>query len=126
VGSGATAIAPGARVVAARGFSAGNFAVYDSAVNDPTEVVGIILGVQNTYPIQDYVNRVRTLYNPNRLVGPIKDPNPASLMMGGSATSGIDFIINLTTDAIFNTAYLAGTTLRPEYSTFISVAFRSF
>ena len=126
VGSGVTAVAPGARIVAARGFSAGNFTTYDSTVNDPTEVVGIVLGVRNTYPIHDYVNRVRTLYNPNRLVGPIKDPNPASLMMGGSATSGIDFIINLTTDAIFNTAYLAGTTLRPEYSTFVECAFRSF
>lgn len=126
MGQGAQYIAPGARVVAGKGFSSGNYTTYTPGVDDPTNVVGVILGVRNTYPIQDYVNRVRTLYNPKRLVGPIVDPNPASIQMGGSATSGMDFIINLTTDGIFNAAYTQGTTLRPEYSTYVEVAFRSF
>lgn len=126
MGQGPQYLAPGARIVAGKGFSAGNYTTYTPGVDDPTNVVGVVLGVRNTYPIQDYVNRVRTLYNPKRLLGPIADPNPASIMMGGSATSGMDFIINLTTDGIFNAAYLQGTTLRPEYSTYVEIAFRSF
>lgn len=125
-GFGPQFLAPGARVVAARGVSAGNFTVYNPAIDDPTNVVGVVLGVINQYPIKDYVNRVRTLYNPKQLGGPIADPNPASIQMGGSATSGMDYIINLGTDAAFTTAYTQNKTLHPEYSTFVEIAFRSF
>ena len=125
-GFGMQYLAPGARVVAARGQSAGNVTIYNPAIDNPTDVVGIVLGVINQYPIKDYVDRVRTLYNPSQLGGPIADPNPASIMMGGSATAGMDYIINLSTDAAFKMAHDQNKTLRPEYSTFVEVAFRSF
>lgn len=98
---------------------AGNYAEWDGV--DVADVCGRIVGIQNIYPIRDFANRVRTLWDPSRLVGPIKDPNPASTQMGGSATGGIDYQINLGTDGIFKKAYDQGKTLRPEYSTYILV-----
>ena len=122
---------PGDVVCAARGGNgvgngAGNYTSYNSAVHSFSDITGKILGIQNMYPIRDFANRVRTLYDPSRLVGPITDPNPISIQMGGSATSGIPTQINLTTDGIFNLAYKQGKTLRPEYSTYVLVAVRTF
>lgn len=100
---------------------AGNFAPYDSTKHKITDICGRVIGIQNMYPIRDYAQRVRTLWDPSRLVGPIKDPNPASIMMGGSATAGIDYQLNLGTDGLFKKAYDQGKTLRPEYSTYVLV-----
>lgn len=98
---------------------AGNYADWDGVSVD--DVCGRIVGIQNMYPIRDYANRVRTLWDPSRLVGPIKDPNPSSIMMGGSTTGGIDYALNLGTDGIFKKAYDQGKTLRNQYSTYILV-----
>ena len=122
-------LAYGNMVVAGIGEDAGNYAAYNATSGDPItgnantlrDVCGRIIGIQNMYPIRDYANRVRTLWDPNRLVGPIQDPNPASIMMGGSATAGIDYQLNLGTDAAFQKAYTQGRPLHPEYSTYVLV-----
>jgi hypothetical protein len=103
---------------------AGNYSNWDGG--DVADVCGRIVGIQNMYPIRDYANRVRTLWDPSRLVGPIKDPNPSSIMMGGSATGGIDYQLNLGTDGIFKSAYDQGKNLRNEYSTYILVKVGGF
>lgn len=98
---------------------AGNYGDWDGT--DVADVCGRIIGIQNIYPIRDYANRVRTLWDPSRLVGPIKDPNPSSIMMGGSQTGGIDYQLNLGTDGAFKRAYDQGKTLHNEYSTYVLV-----
>lgn len=98
---------------------AGNYTPWDS--QNVADVCGRIIGIQNMYPIRDYANRVRTLWDPSRLVGPIKDPNPSSIMMGGSQTGGIDYQLNLGTDGVFKKAYDQGKTLHNEYSTYVLV-----
>lgn len=98
---------------------AGNYTDWDGISVD--DICGRIVGIQNMYPIRDYANRVRTLWDPSRLVGPIKDPNPSSIMMGGSATGGIDYQLNLGTDGVFKKAYDQGKTLHNEYSTYVLV-----
>jgi len=118
---------PGDLIVAARpGSGVGNYTSYNAAVNTFGDITGKIIGVQNMYPIRDFANRVRTLYDPTRLKGPITDPNPTSIQMGGSQTSGIPTQLHLTTDGIFNLAYRQGKTLRPEYSTYVLAAIRTF
>src|SRR5271165_3508584 len=103
----------------ASGDDAGNYCPWDG--KNVADVCGRIVGIQNMYPIRDFANRVRTLWDPSRLVGPIKDPNPSSIMMGGSQTGGIDYALNLGTDGIFKKAYDQGKTLRNEYSTYVLV-----
>lgn len=100
---------------------AGHYSDYSSTNNDIADICGRIVGIQNMFPIRDYANRVRTLWDPSRLIGPIKDPNPSSIMMGGSQTGGIDYQLNLGTDGVFKKAYDQGATLRAEYSTFVLV-----
>lgn len=97
----------------------GNYTEWDGVSVD--DVCGRVIGIQNLYPIRDYANRVRTLWDPSRLVGPVKDPNPSSIMMGGSQTGGIDFQVNLGTDGVFKKAYDQGKTLHAEYSTYVLV-----
>lgn len=106
------------------GQDAGHYSTWDGG--DVADICGRIVGIQNMYPIRDYANRVRTLWDPSRLVGPIKDPNPSSIMMGGSATGGIDYQLNLGTDGIFKAAYDQGKTLRNEYSTYVLVKVGGF
>jgi hypothetical protein len=106
------------------GGDAGHYASWDGG--DVADICGRIVGIQNMYPIRDYANRVRTLWDPSRLVGPIKDPNPSSIMMGGSSTGGIDYQLNLGTDGIFKSAYDQGKTLRNEYSTYVLVKVGGF
>lgn len=98
---------------------AGNYSQWDGVSVD--DVCGRIISIQNQYPIRDYANRVRTLWDPSRLVGPVKDPNPSSIMMGGSATGGIDYQLNLGTDGVFKKAYDQGKSLHNEYSTYVIV-----
>lgn len=97
----------------------GNYSVWDGVTI--ADICGRIIGIQNMYPIRDYANRVRTLWDPSRLVGPIKDPNPSSIMMGGSQTGGIDYQLNLGTDGVFKKAYDQGKPLHNEYSTYVLV-----
>ena len=67
-----------------------------------------------------FLNRVRTLFD-RPMVGPMVDPNPAAIRMGGSSTGGIPVHISVTTDAIFKRAYDQAKPTRPEYSTHIIV-----
>jgi hypothetical protein len=55
------------------------------------------------------------------MVGPMVDPNPAAIRMGGSATAGIPYHISVTTDAIYKRAYDQGKPFHPEYSTHVIV-----
>lgn len=126
-GTGGGKLAYGNKVVASRaslGEDAGHFAPYDSTIHDLSDVAGRIIGIMNMYPIRDFANRVRTLWDPSRLVGPIKDPNPASIQMGGSATAGIDYALNLGTDGVFRQAFNQGKTLHNEYSTYVMILIR--
>lgn len=89
-------------VVGARGLQdAGNFTDYDASKHSIADVCGRILGVINMVDKIGYMARVKTLWDPSRLVGPYKDPNSASIMMGGSATGGLPYDINLTTDGAY-------------------------
>jgi hypothetical protein len=99
----------------------GNYTTFVPNVNQPTDVIGRIIGVMNMINKIGFSNRVRTLWDPSRLIGPMQDPNPSSIMMGGSATGGIDFTLNLTTDGIYKKSLTQGTQARPEYGTYVIV-----
>ncbi|MGD0905119.1 MAG: hypothetical protein ABR924_19680 [Terracidiphilus sp.] len=105
--------------VAANGSDAGNFAPYNPAVNNPGEIIGRVIGIQNLNPV-GFLNRVRTQFD-RPMVGPMVDPNPAAIRMGGSATRGLPYHISVTTDAVFVYAVDQSKTLRPEYSTQVLV-----
>lgn len=104
---------------AANGTDAGNFAPFNPSVHSAQDLVGRVIGIQNLAPV-GFLNRVRTLFD-RPMVGPMTDPNPAAIRMGGSATGGIPYHISVTTDAIFKFAYDQGKTARPEYSTHVLV-----
>jgi len=55
------------------------------------------------------------------MVGPMTDPNPAAIMMGGSATAGLPYDLNLTTDGIYKASQLQKTQARAEYGTYVLV-----
>lgn len=80
---------------------AGNYSDYDSTKHNLADVCGRVLGVMNMVDKIGYMSRVKALWDPSRMVGPYKDPNPASTMMGGSATAGLPYDINLTTDGLY-------------------------
>jgi len=111
--------APGTGIAACSGADAGNFTLYNPAIHTPMDIVGRVLDVQNLVPV-GFLNRVRTLFD-RPMVGPMVDPNPAAIRMGGSATGGIPYHISVTTDAIFKRAYDQGKQLHPEYSTHVIV-----
>jgi hypothetical protein len=104
-----------------QGRDAGNYRPYNSSTDVIDQIVGRIIGVQEMFPIRDYLNRVRTLWDPSRLTGAVKDPNPASIMMGGSATAGIDYQLNLGTDGLFKRAIDQAKTPDPKMYTYIYV-----
>jgi hypothetical protein len=109
---------------AANGTDAGNFAPYNSAIHTPADIIGRVIGIQNLSPftgaIPGFLNRVRTQFD-RPMVGPMVDPNPAAIRMGGSATRGIPYHVSVTTDAVFVYAVDQNKTLRPEYSSHIIV-----
>jgi hypothetical protein len=89
-------------VVPAQGLmDAGNFTSYDAAKHSIADICGRILGVINMVDKIGYMARVKSLWDPSRMVGPVKDPNNASIMMGGSATGGLPYDISLTTDGLY-------------------------
>jgi hypothetical protein len=116
-GSGVAASALG------NGTDAGNFTPWNPLVHTPMDLVGRVIGIQNLSPVgygSNFLNRVRTLFD-RPMVGPMVDPNPAAIRMGGSATGGIPYHISVTTDAIYKRAYDQGKPLHPEYSTHVIV-----
>jgi hypothetical protein len=114
---------PGCSVVASRQpGDAGNYAPYNPS--DPTCTVDLICGrvlaVEPIYPILDYANRVRTQFErANEQIGPFREPNAVIGLMGGSATRGIDYAVNLSTNGLFrlaNDANLANALTGEAYS----------
>lgn len=118
----ATGFSYGSPVVASsagNGTDAGNFAPYDPDVHAPGDIIGRVIGIQNLNPV-GFLNRVRTQFD-RPMVGPMVDPNPAAIRMGGSATRGLPYHISVTTDAAFVYAVDQNKTLHPEYSTHVIV-----
>jgi hypothetical protein len=83
---------------------AGHFAPFNTTSDKVDLAVGRVMGVQALYPAKDFLNRVRTLWDKSRLGGPLQDPNPASIMMGGSVTGGLPYPQNLGTDGLLKLA----------------------
>jgi hypothetical protein len=100
---------------------AGNYSDFSATTNSPVDLIGRIIGVMNMIHKVGYSNRIKTLWDPARMVGPMTDPNPASIMMGGSATGGLPYDLNLTTDGIYKASLIQGTQARAEYGTYVLV-----
>lgn len=109
------------------GTDAGNYSIYNStarwtgdAVSTYDEIIGKVIGVEALYPIRDFANRVRTQFErATEAVGPFNTKTPQIGQMGGSATRGMDYMINLTTDGIFRLAHDQGATIVPEYMSYV-------
>lgn len=120
--SGASGFSFGSPVVASNagsGTDAGNYSPYNPAIHTPGDIVGRVIGIQNLNPV-GFLNRVRTQFD-RPMVGPMVDPNPAAIRMGGSSTRGLPYHISVTTDAAFVYAIDQAKTLHPEYSTHVLV-----
>jgi hypothetical protein len=78
-----------------------------------------VIGIQNLNPV-GFLNRVRTQFD-RPMVGPMVDPNPAAIRMGGSATRGLPYHVSVTTDAAFVYAIDQQKTQHPEYTTHVIV-----
>lgn len=119
---------PGMTVVAANrfgAFEAGNYTNFDPEAHTPDMIAGRVLGVEQMYPIRGYADRVRTQFErAPSFIGPFREPNPNQIMMGGSATRGMDYAIHLTTDGIFRKAVDQNKTVHPEYCTYVYVHVR--
>jgi len=117
----------GLSVVASRlgsGQDAGNYSFYNSNVNGFDEICGRVLGVESLYPIRDFANRVRTQFErATEAVGPFTTKTPSIGQLGGSATRGMDYMVNLTNDGILRLASDQNKTIRPEYATYVYVHF---
>lgn len=104
----------------------GHYAKFVVGTDPVDQHVGRVIAVQGMFPIRDFLNRVRTLWDPSRLTGPMKDPNPSSIQMGGSATAGIDYQLNLGTDGLFGKCIAQGITPDPKSYTYVYVAAETF
>lgn len=106
------------------GADAGNYAPYNAAVNTVEEICGRVIGVESMYPIRDFANRVRTQFErATEAVGPFTTKTPSIGQLGGSATRGMDYMINLTNDGILRLASDQNKQIRPEYATYLYVHF---
>lgn len=106
------------------GADAGNFSFYNANVNGFDEICGRVIGVESLYPIRDFANRVRTQFErATEAVGPFTTKTPSIGQLGGSATRGMDYMVNLTNDGILRLASDQNKTIRPEYATYVYVHF---
>src|SRR5208282_2420105 len=106
------------------GTDAGNYGFYNAAVNGFDEICGRVIGVESMYPIRDFANRVRTQFErATEAVGPFTTKTPSIGQLGGSATRGMDYMINLTCDGILRLASDQNKQINPEYGTYIYVHF---
>ena len=112
------------------GADCGNFSFYNSSatvsniVNGFDEICGRVIGVESLYPIRDFANRVRTQFErATEAVGPFTTKTPSIGQLGGSATRGMDYMVNLTNDGILRLASDQNKTIQPEYATYIYVHF---
>lgn len=106
------------------GADAGNYSFYNATINGFDEICGRVIGVESLYPIRDFANRVRTQFErATEAVGPFTTKTPSIGQLGGSATRGMDYMVNLTEDGILRLASDQNKTIRPEYATYIYVHF---
>lgn len=106
------------------GTDCGNYSFYNSAVNGFDEICGRVIGVESLYPIRDFANRVRTQFErATEAVGPFTTKTPSIGQLGGSATRGMDYMVNLTNDGILRLASDQNKTIRPEYATYVYIHF---
>ena len=101
---------------------AGHFCPYNPAVHEPDQICGRVLGVEKLFPIRDYTDRVRTQFDrAEELVGPWREPNPVQMMMGGSATRGLDYQVNISGGGVFRQAKDQSKPIHDEYGTYVYV-----
>lgn len=106
------------------GNDAGNYSFFNAGLNGIDELCGRVIGVESMYPIRDFANRVRTQFErATEAVGPFTTKTPSIGQLGGSATRGMDYMINLTCDGILRLASDQNQTIYPEYGTYIYVHF---
>jgi len=105
----------------------GHFIPYDSTKHSFDQICGRVIGVESMYPIHGYADRVRTQFDrAQNFVGPFTESHPTQMMMGGSATKGLDYQINISTKGLLRSLLLAGVTNIPaEAATYAWIAFRS-
>lgn len=103
---------------------AGHYAPFVEGTDTIDLKVGRVIGLEEMYPAKDYLNRVRTLWDPSRLIGPVKDPNSASIMMGGSQTAGLPYQLNLGTDGLLKKCLDQGKVPDAKMYTFVYVFIR--
>lgn len=128
MGNTAGKLFPGCSIVASDGFGfidSGHYAPYDGDKHEYSQIVGKVLGFEHMYPIRDYADRVRTQFERiNTFVGPFKDNNPVTGMMGGSSTRGMDYAISLATNGLFRLAIDQAKTPSDEMGTYVLVHVR--
>ena len=116
---------PGCSVVASDqngALDAGHFSPYNPAWHCPDQICGRVLGVEKLFPIRDYTDRVRTQFDrAEELVGPWREPNPVQMMMGGSATRGLDYQVNISGGGVFRQAKDQSKPIHDEYGTYVYV-----
>ena len=106
------------------GNDAGNYSFYNAGLNGFDEICGRVIGVESMYPIRDFANRVRTQFErATEAVGPFTTKTPSIGQLGGSATRGMDYMINLTCDGILRLASDQNKTIQPEFGTYVYVHF---
>jgi hypothetical protein len=95
---------PGCSVVAddENGFTgSGHFRPFDPTKHNFDQMCGRVLAIEQVYPPKDYADRVRTQFDrAQQFVGPFADQHPVTQLMGGSATRGSDYAINLATKGL--------------------------
>ena len=100
----------------------GHFAPYNPDVHKPDQICGRVLGVEKLFPIRDYTDRVRTQFDrAQELVGPWREPHAVQMMMGGSATRGLDYQVNISGGGIFRLAKDQNKPIHDEYGTYVYV-----
>jgi hypothetical protein len=100
---------------------AGHYAPWVAGTDGVDLIVGRCMAIEATYPPKDFLNRVKTLWDNSRLGGPLQQPSQAAVMMGGSQTGGIDWALNLSTDAALKAALDQGKTPDPKMYTYVYV-----
>jgi len=103
---------PGCSIVAddENGYiGSGHFRPFDSTKHSYDQICGRVLAIEQMYPPKDYADRVRTQFDrAQNFVGPYSEPNPTTQLMGGSATRGMDYAINLATKGLLRKMLDAG------------------
>jgi hypothetical protein len=108
---------------------AGHFRPYDSTKHTYDQICGRVLFVEKVYPAKDYSDRVRTQFDrAQSQVGPFAESHPVTHMMGGSATRGVPYDINLATKGLLRKMLEKGVTpdnIPAECGTYVWLGIRT-